>query len=275
MTPLLGQLDWHGDHFLLAGFTFRLQHQAPQLHTADDAFVFFKTRDALEQFDRFLRETSFRPRRALELGIWDGGSAAFWTEALELERYAAIDKKTRGDSAYFSRWREERAAGRVTTHWGISQTDHKELLPIVADLQPLDLIIDDCSHMLAATMESFQSLFPKVRPGGYYVIEDWAWALQPAFQDPGHPWSVYGPLHPIVPRLVDLHGSRPDLISSVKVYPEFVAIERGSTQIAGRLDIRGLTARRRRPLGKIMAMRFRLLAARAKGGSERVLGRIS
>ena len=165
--------------------------------------------------------------------------------------------------------------GRVTTHWGISQTDDKRLLQIVAGLQPLDLVIDDCSHMLVPTIESFQLLFPKVRTGGYYVIEDWAWALQPAFQEPDHPWSVYAPLHPIVPRLVDLHGSRPDLISSVKVYPEFVAIERGSTQIAGRLDIRGLQLAaaahwaRSWPCGSVFLPRAQ------KEGSERVLGRRS
>ena len=42
--------------------------------------------------------------------------------------------------------------------------------------QPLDLVIDDCSHLYEATRASFNELFPRLRPGGLYWIEDWPWA---------------------------------------------------------------------------------------------------
>ena len=128
---LLGQLAWHDDHFDLGGRTFRLQHQAEQ-ETADDAFMFYKDRGQLEQFDRFLAETGFAPKRVLELGIWDGGSVAFWTETLDLERYAAIDLQLRGDSEYFAAWQRERGGDRVSTHWGVSQTDGDALRGIIS-----------------------------------------------------------------------------------------------------------------------------------------------
>ncbi len=35
------------------------------------------------------------------------------------------------------------------------------------------MVIDDCSHQLAATRSSFETLFPRLRHGGLYVIEDW------------------------------------------------------------------------------------------------------
>jgi len=38
---------------------------------------------------------------------------------------------------------------------------------------PLDLVIDDASHLLAESRLSFESLFPRLRPGGLFVIEDW------------------------------------------------------------------------------------------------------
>ena len=39
--------------------------------------------------------------------------------------------------------------------------------------EPLDLVIDDASHVLGPTRSSFESLFPHLRPGGTYLIEDW------------------------------------------------------------------------------------------------------
>ena len=228
---------------------------------ASDAFLFYKHRAQIEQFDRFLAETDLRPERVLELGIWDGGSAAFWTETLDLKAYAAIDVQTRGDSAYFRQWSDVRGRGRVSTHWGIDQTDGVALDGIIDDndLEPLDLILDDCSHLYEPTLESFQLTFGRLRLGGYYVIEDWAWALQEEFRRRDHPWALNRSLHPVVHRILDLHGARPDLIASVKVYPEFVAIERGSASI-DRFDLATLTPRRKRPWGRIARGRARRIA---------------
>ena len=39
----------------------------------------------------------------------------------------------------------------------------------------LDLVIDDASHLFPETCVSFNLLFPRLRPGGLYVIEDWSW----------------------------------------------------------------------------------------------------
>ena len=37
-----------------------------------------------------------------------------------------------------------------------------------------DLIVDDASHLYRPTLASFEVLYPRLRPGGTYVIEDWA-----------------------------------------------------------------------------------------------------
>lgn len=242
---LVDQLDWRGDHFLLAGFTFRLQHQA-QEHTADDAFLFFKDRSQVEQFDRFLDETKLRPKNVLELGIWDGGSAAFWTETLKLKKYSAIDISDRGDSTYYKSWSESRSKGRTKTHWGVDQTDRAALGSVVTkdSLDPIDLVLDDCSHFYEQTLASFEYLFPLVRVGGYYVVEDWAWALRPEFLSADHAWATFSPLHPIVHQLVDLHGSRPDIIPSIRVFPDFVAVERGPASLGAAFNVSVLTNRR-------------------------------
>lgn len=266
MSTAFDALDWSDGHLCVAGYTFRLQHGVPET-TADDAFLFYKQRTQVEQFFRFLDETGFAPRRVLELGIWDGGSAAFWTETLGLERYSALDLQERGDSSYFRRWVEERAAGRVATHWGVDQTDATALTAILDrdGLDPLDLVLDDCSHLYAPTLASFEILFPRLRPGGWYVIEDWAWALQAPFQDRDHPWGVNRALHPIVHRLLDLHGSRPDLVPSIRVFPDFVALERGPADVC-ELSVTDSIARRDRPWGKVALSRTRGRAGRVRRG---------
>ena len=60
--------------------------------------------------------------------------------------------------------------------YGVDQADRAHLHRIVADDiggEPIDVVFDDCSHNLDLTRASFDALFPFVRPGGVYVIEDW------------------------------------------------------------------------------------------------------
>ncbi len=245
-------LEWRGDHFLLAGCKFVLQHQAVA-ETATDGFHFYKNRSQLEQYERFLSTLEHAPRRVLELGIWDGGSAAFWVEALGLEKYAAIDIRNKEDSEYFTAWLRRRGRDRLKMYWGVDQTDAQSLQRVIAErgLQPLDLIIDDCSHMRKPTMRSFEILFPVLPAGAHYVIEDWAWALQPEFQAARHPWGHLPSLHPVVDRLVRLHGSRPDLIDQMMVFPDLIALRRGPGTCPAGWTVNSSISRRSRPWGRI------------------------
>jgi hypothetical protein len=38
----------------------------------------------------------------------------------------------------------------------------------------IDLVVDDASHQLAPTRNTFETVFPRLRPGGSYVVEDYA-----------------------------------------------------------------------------------------------------
>ncbi len=53
---------------------------------------------------------------------------------------------------------------------------------------PFDLIVDDGGHDGPTVVRSFALLWPLVRPGGYYVVEDWAVALR-ASERPGETWG--------------------------------------------------------------------------------------
>jgi Methyltransferase domain len=63
-----------------------------------------------------------------------------------------------------------------------------------------DLIVDDASHKTTLTAAAFASLWPLVRPGGYYVVEDWA----DPWVDPSLPrWPPEEELVGYVPRLIE------------------------------------------------------------------------
>lgn len=69
---------------------------------------------------------------------------------------------------------------RVRTIIG-DQSDTAFLIDLYEHIGPLDIIIDDGSHLSDYVIASFVTLFPRLRPGGLYVIED----LQTSY------WSGY------------------------------------------------------------------------------------
>lgn len=53
-----------------------------------------------------------------------------------------------------------------------SQADGDFLTKVLSETGIPDVIIDDASHVNSLTIQSFKHLFPWMRPGGIYVIED-------------------------------------------------------------------------------------------------------
>lgn len=64
----------------------------------------------------------------------------------------------------------------VRPYYGIDQADRGRLTEILDEElggEMIDLVIDDASHLYAETVASFETVFPRVRPGGLFVVEDW------------------------------------------------------------------------------------------------------
>jgi hypothetical protein len=59
---------------------------------------------------------------------------------------------------------------RIKTFW-VDQSSTKELETCVPDIQ-YDVILDDGSHIFEHMKTSFDALWPRVAPGGLYIIED-------------------------------------------------------------------------------------------------------
>lgn len=197
-----------------------------------DLLVVYKGRSMIEQYDRFFRANpDFKPSSVLELGLWDGGSLVFWNEVLRPRKIVGLDLADRTDKAYFRDYvRSHGLAGRVVAYWRTDQADKQRLREIAAsEFQGrLDLIIDDCSHIYAPTKASFEALFPLLAPGGWYILEDWDWAHQPADVIRQIPWARERSLTDLMIELVKLVGSFPDAFPRITIQPGFAAVQRGS-----------------------------------------------
>jgi len=70
---------------------------------------------------------------------------------------------------------------RIKIYQG-SQVDKDFLDKTINEIGPLDIIIDDGSHLNEHIIETFKILFPKLKDGGVYIVED----IQTSY------WEDYG-----------------------------------------------------------------------------------
>ena len=236
-------LVWQKDRMLMGGLVFRLQHCASDdWELGDECFAFHKVRELVAQYESFFAaRKTFRPQNILELGLWDGGSAAFWFECFQPRKHVGIDLQGRGDSEYFRHYISSRGlSARLKTYWETNQADTPKLRSIVSREfdGPLDLLIDDASHFYHPTKSSFECLFPLLRPGGLYIIEDWAWEHWKELDSPGHPWADEEGLTNLVCELVQATGTSTALIQSLTTYQGFTVVERGEADMMGQEDFR-------------------------------------
>jgi hypothetical protein len=90
-----------------------------------------------------------------------GGSLRMWRTYFSRSRIFAIDIEDKSPH-------DER---RIKTFRG-SQDDERFLNDVADRIGRIDLIIDDGSHFCHHVIKSFEVLFPRLAPGGLYVVED-------------------------------------------------------------------------------------------------------
>jgi predicted O-methyltransferase YrrM len=168
------------------------------------------------------------PKNVVELGIATGGSTALLAELAQPSKLVAIELSEARvgplDDLITARgWRE-----RIRPYYGVDQGDRTrvaELLDAEFGDAQLDLVIDDASHDHELTRASFDLLFPRLRQGGAYVIEDWGWAHHGPLES-HRPADV--PLTVVVFELVLACTSTKDLFSGLRVDPDWTVVRRGS-----------------------------------------------
>jgi hypothetical protein len=125
------------------------------------------------------------------------------------------------------------------------QSDPASLERAVAGCPPFDLVVDDGSHVASHVATSFETLFPKVKPGGFYAIEDLVFAYMRDYG--GGPPGTRGTAVDLAKGLVDHVNIGPRPIAAVYAYPGLALIERadapgGSTDEEMRRWLRTLQA---------------------------------
>jgi predicted O-methyltransferase YrrM len=190
-------------------------------------FLIAKSNDLVELYHHLVRDK--RPRCIVELGIFRGGSTAFLALLARPEKLVAFEHGTERVAALDELIDRFDLSDRVSLIYGIDQAERARIKEIVArELEgvPLDLVIDDASHKLAETRASFDTLFPLLRSGGYYVIEDWAWAhVIPDFYD----GTSISPV--VVEASVACARSRGGVVSSVDIRHGAAVIARGEAPL--------------------------------------------
>jgi hypothetical protein len=198
-----------------------------------DRFCVVKPPDLIERWARLLAE--LRPQRIVELGICRGGSTALIGALSTPERMVAIELADERVDALDVFIEQRGLVGAVEPHYGIDQSDRHAVESALASMdgRPIDLVVDDASHDLDLTRESFNLLFPRLRAGGLFVVEDWAWAHE-GFEA-RLPDSL--PLTSLVFEAILSLPYRRGVIDDVRIDRDWAVIRRGSAPIDDGFDL--------------------------------------
>jgi SAM-dependent methyltransferase len=196
-------------------------------------FLLLKVRPLVQRYIDLVQE--LEPRSIFELGIFEGGSTAFLYELAQPQRMVAVDQQEPKNPALREHIARHGLSDRLRMHADVDQADRGRLVALVQDAfgdEPLDLVIDDCSHLYEPTRASFNEIFPRLRPGGVYMIEDWPWAhTAVGSEHPEGMWPDETPLSRLVFELVLALPSLPGLITGIDVDRYVVTVRRGPAEV--------------------------------------------
>jgi hypothetical protein len=235
VTDADSALTWLDDEHLRCGPANLLavfDGRSEALESTDEQFILVKSRHMIDWYERTFAADP--PRRVLEVGIFKGGSVALFAALWHPERLLAVDIVREPVAALDEFVRANDLGGRVKTRYGVDQADADTLRGLIAEEfsgASLDLVIDDGCHFLEETRATFEAVFPFLRAGGTYVIEDWAWTHWPGvWQEDGGPWSDKPSATILALELAMLSASRPDLIESLEITSELIVVRKGSCE---------------------------------------------
>ena len=212
-----------------------------------DRFALRKTPWMAQRYTQLAEEMP--AARVVELGIDEGASTAFFSYLWQQGRLISFDLSADPAQAFSAFLSEAGIEDRVKACWGVDQSDAGTISDAIHSFmgsEPLDLVVDDASHLFGPTLASFEALFPLVRPGGCYVIEDWAWELQlqrrldravrsgdteVARRLAEVPPRTDLPMAQVLPALTLLAGGHSDIVAEVTVRGPWAEIRRGSAPL--------------------------------------------
>jgi hypothetical protein len=125
-----------------------------------------------EIYERYLERYRDKSINFLEIGVQGGGSLQMW------KKYFGANSKIVGiDIDPNTKFEEEQISVEIG-----NQSDKEFLKKVVKEHGPFDIIIDDGSHIQSDVLNSFFFLYPTLKRGGTYIIEDTHTAYFKLFQ---------------------------------------------------------------------------------------------
>jgi len=118
----------------------------------------------------------------LEIGVWKGESLRIWKEYFQTGNIYAIDI----DPTVLI------SEDRISTIL-CDQTNRQSLLTIFDKIE-FDIIVDDGGHKMDQQQISIGSLFTRLKPGGFYLLEDLHTSLWEGYRnfEPYETSTLYG-----------------------------------------------------------------------------------
>lgn len=119
----------------------------------------------IDVYDLLFDPLKDKPITMLEIGIYYGESLRYFSEY-----FTHPDVKLVGVDHYI--FDEHGKPGDTFVKEKGSQEDKEFMSRICSQYGPFDIVMDDASHDEATTENTFVQLWPSVKDGGFYVIED-------------------------------------------------------------------------------------------------------
>lgn len=257
--PAFDALPWEGPKRLRFGGIAIDFCDGPDLmerESTDECFILGKSPSMLA---RTLSEMRRYPSRIVDVGVYKGGSVVLLNEVFHPEALLALELNPQ-DKPPLQRYLAARGGQRVTFARAIDQADRKSVHAAcdrAFGAAPLDLVIDDASHWYPQTLATFRALFPRLAPGGLYVIEDWGWAHWPGDhwqkQFGGAYFADKLPVSNLIVDLALLSAALPQVFPRVAFDSVSIYVERGEGEIARDFDPAALVLNRGQPLPRFAA----------------------
>jgi Methyltransferase domain len=193
----------------------------------------------LPLYERYLGPLRGRPLRFLEIGVFKGGSLEMW------RKYFGPEAMIYGIDIDPTCARFDGRDGRVRIG---SQADPEFLAKVVDEMGGVDVVLDDGSHVMAHIRASLAALFPRLSPGGTYIIEDLHTAYWPQYGGGMGPENFYGTVRAMVD---DMHGwyheagvahpATAGQVTGIHVHDSMVVLEKGTAHRPVRSFVGGAT----------------------------------
>lgn len=223
----------------------------------DDGFVLGKPKRFIEKYVEHLNPVEYPT--IFELGIFRGGSTVFFNEFFKPRKLVAIDLAKKRRESLDQYIASEGFQDTLKAHYNVNQADVATLQSIWRDdfnSKPLDLVIDDASHYLEESRVSFNTLFPLLRTGGAYVIEDWSWAhIVEDNEAVLINFEGKKPLSNLVVEIMLASASTPGLIDEIIVTDGFAIVRKGALGLDQNFDVSKLCYLMGKPMNNFEAIK--------------------